>query len=71
MDLTVLGDLLVEFINTDVGAYIVWGLAASGLLAQLAAMTPWGYDDKAAGFVNRIFTALAGNWGNARSQPRQ
>lgn len=71
MDLTALGDLIVGFINSDLGGYIVWGLAFSGLLAQLAAMTPWGFDDKAAGFVNRVFTALAGNWGNARSQPRQ
>lgn len=70
MDLTAIGDAFVAFLNTDLGAYITWGLAFSGLLAQVAAMTPWGKDDEAANFVHRIFKVLAGNWGQARSQPK-
>jgi hypothetical protein len=39
-------------------------------MAQLAAMTPWGWDDKLAGPLQRLFQVLAGNWGKAKSLPK-
>lgn len=40
-----------------------------GVCSQIAPLTPWGWDDAAAGVLARIFAILAGNWGNATSRP--
>ena len=63
-------DAFLAFLETDLASYIAYGLAFSGLLAQLAAMTPFGHDDVAAGYLNRFFSILAGNWGRAKSLPK-
>jgi hypothetical protein len=45
-------------------------LAISGAFSQLAAITPWTWDDRAAGFfggVVRFAKVLAGNYGHAKN----
>lgn len=49
-------------------------LAISGAFAQLAALTPWTWDDRASGVfagVVRFGKVLAGNYGHAGNAPAE
>lgn len=69
-DLAALIGALSTFLDSNLVQYLVAFLALSGAAAQLAALTPWGWDDKLAGPLQRLFSVLAGNWGKAKSLPK-
>jgi len=66
-DLITFGAFLVEHaVEITVGL-----LALSGACSQLAAITPWTWDDRAAGFLGgfvRFAKVLAGNYGHAANE---
>lgn len=44
----------------------VAALAVSGAFAQVAQLTPWGWDDEAAGWLKKIVAVIAGNAGTSK-----
>jgi hypothetical protein len=58
----------VGWITANWGTLIVTGLAISGAFAQIAHLTPWGWDDDASGFIEKVFAFIAGNSGTAKGQ---
>lgn len=60
----------MDFINYVIANWdtiAVAVLAILGALSQLAALTPWTWDDKAFGGLAKIFKVLAGNYGKAKN----
>lgn len=59
-------DLVSSFFDTAFATYLGKALMVSGLLAQLAAITPWKWDDGVMGGVQKLLNVIAGNWGHAK-----
>lgn len=44
----------------------VASLAVSGAFAQVAQITPWGWDDEASGWLKKIVAFIGGNAGTTK-----
>jgi hypothetical protein len=58
----------LNYLSAHWVAILVGAAAVSGVFSQIAAVTPWTWDDGVAGALAKVLQAIAGNWGNQASK---